>query len=67
MSMSDLNSLKVTVDVRDLENVKNTVKIINNRVFNQGKNFTPYDIELLDALLGKNWVNEYAIGERRWQ
>ncbi|ELC8361367.1 hypothetical protein ACSW9O_10645 [Clostridium perfringens] len=64
--MSDLNSLKVTVDVRDLENVKNTVKIINNRVFNQGKNFTPYDIELLDALLGKNWVNEYAIGERRW-
>ena len=64
--MSDLNSLKVTVDVRDLENVKNTVKIINNRVFNQGKNFTPYDIELLDSLLGKNWVNEYAIGERRW-
>ncbi|MDU7069731.1 MAG: hypothetical protein E6343_17415 [Clostridium perfringens] len=50
MSVSDLNSLKVTVDVRDLENVKNTVKIINNRVFNQGKNFTPYDIELLDAI-----------------
>ena len=62
--MSDLNKLKVTVDVRNLDNVKNTVKVINNKVFNQGKNFTPYDIELLDALLGKDWVNEYRIGQR---
>lgn len=62
--MSDLNSLKVTVDVKNLENVKNTVTVINNRVFNQGKNFTSYDIELLDALLGKNWINEYCIGQR---
>lgn len=62
--MSDLNSLKVTVDVRNLENVKNAVKVINNKVFKQGKNFTPYDVELLDALLGKDWVNEYRIGQR---
>ncbi|MDK0890326.1 hypothetical protein P5F21_09495 [Clostridium perfringens] len=62
--MSDLNSLKVTVDVKNLENVKNTVTVINNKVFNQGKNFTPYDIELLDALLGKNWCDEYIIGQR---
>ncbi|UBK35685.1 hypothetical protein [Clostridium perfringens] len=62
--MSDLNSLKVTVDVKNLENVKNTVTVINNRIFNQGKNFTSYDVELLDALLGKDWVNEYRIGQR---
>ncbi|MBO3312847.1 hypothetical protein JJB66_06800 [Clostridium perfringens] len=58
------NFLTVTVDVRDLDNIKNTVKVINNKVFNQGKNFTPYDIELLDALLGKNWGDEYIIGQR---
>lgn len=62
--MNDVNKLKVTVDVRNLDNVKNTVKVINNKVFNQGKNFTPYDVELLDALLGKDWVNEYRIGQR---
>ncbi|MCC2764591.1 hypothetical protein WHY21_11195 [Clostridium perfringens] len=62
--MSDLNKLKVTVDARNLDNVKNTVKVINNKVFNQGRNFTSYDVELLDALLGKDWVNEYRIGQR---
>lgn len=62
--MSDVSKLKVTVDARNLDNVKNAVKVINNKVFNQGKNFTPYDVELLDALLGKDWVNEYRIGQR---
>ncbi|PWX08367.1 hypothetical protein ACSW93_06425 [Clostridium perfringens] len=59
--MSDLN---VIVDARNLDNVKNIVKVINNKVLNQGKNFTPYDVELLDVLLGKDWVNEYRIGQR---
>ncbi|EDT22503.1 hypothetical protein [Clostridium perfringens] len=59
--MSDLN---VIVDARNLDNVKNIVKVINNKVLNQGKNFTPYDVELLDILLGKDWVNEYRIGQR---
>lgn len=62
--MSDLNKLKVTVDVRSLDNIKNAVNIINNRVFNQGKNFTAYDIKLLEVLLGKDWDNEYIIGQR---
>lgn len=62
--MSDMIKLKVTVDARNLDNVKNAVKVINNKVFNQGKNFTSYDIELLDALLGKDWINEYRIGQR---
>lgn len=62
--MSDVSKLKVTVDARNLDNVKNAVKVINNKVFNQGKNFTSYDVELLDALLGKDWVNEYRIGQR---
>lgn len=61
--MNDMSNLKVTVDVRNLDNVKNTVKAINNKVFNQEK-FTPYDIELLAALLGENWCNEYRIGQR---
>lgn len=62
--MNDVSKLKVTVDARNLDNVKNVVKVINNKVFNQGKNFTSYDVELLDALLGKDWVNEYRIGQR---
>ncbi|MDK0941201.1 hypothetical protein P5F58_05545 [Clostridium perfringens] len=62
--MNDVSKLKVTVDARNLDNVKNAVKVINNKVFNQGKNFTSYDVELLDALLGKDWVNEYRIGQR---
>ena len=62
--MNDISKLKVTVDARNLDNVKNAVKVINNKVFNQGKNFTSYDVELLDALLGKDWVNEYRIGQR---
>ena len=62
--MSNVSKLKVTVDVRNLDNVKKVVEVINNKVFNQGKNFTSYDVELLDALLGKDWVNEYRIGQR---
>lgn len=61
--MSDKNKLKVTLDAKNLENVKNTFKVINNKVFTQKGVFTPYDMELLDALLGENWVNEYAVGK----
>lgn len=32
--MNDMSNLKVTVEVRNLDNVKNTVKVINNKVFN---------------------------------
>ncbi|MCX0394442.1 hypothetical protein LI038_08430 [Clostridium perfringens] len=62
--MSNVSKLKVNVDVRNLDNVKKVVEVINNKVFNQGKNFTSYAIELLDALLGKDWVNEHRIGQR---
>ncbi|HEF0384248.1 TPA: hypothetical protein R9N61_002888 [Clostridium perfringens] len=61
--MSDKNKLKVTLDAKNLENVKNTFKVINNKVFTQKGEFTTYDMELLDALLGENWVNEYAVGK----
>ena len=61
--MSDKNKLKVTLDAKNLENVKNTFKVINNKFFTQKGVFTPYDMERLDALLGENWVNEYAVGK----
>lgn len=57
--MSDY--LKIRIEARDLENVKEAVRIINNKVYRVG--FQEYDYQLLDALLGDNWSEDYVIGK----
>lgn len=59
------NALTVKIDARNLDVIKNTLEVINNQVFNQGGSFSDYDKKLLDALLGDNWINKYAIGEKQ--
>ena len=54
--------MKIEVSVRDLDNVKNLMKVINNKIYEQ-EGITDYDNELLTALLGENWEDEYLIGD----
>ena len=58
------NALTVKVDVRRLDCIKNAIEVINNKVVCQGGFFSDYDKELLNALLGDNWMIEYAIGRK---
>lgn len=53
--------MKIEISARDLDNVKNLMKVINNKIYEQG-GVTDYDNELLTALLGENWEDEYLIG-----
>ena len=57
------NFLNVKVDVRNLECVKDTVRIINNDVYNNNGNISEYNGKLLIALLGENWHKKYEIGK----
>ena len=56
------NSLFLTleVSVKDLDNVKNAVNIINNHIYENGMD--EYSDSILKALLGDNYSEEYLIG-----
>lgn len=54
--------LTVTIKGKDLDCVKNAIKVINNKVYTNGY-FSEYDYKLLDTLLGDNWNEEYVIGK----
>lgn len=56
--------LTLTIEGKNLDFAKKVLKVINNQVFYQGGVFSDYDKELLDVLLGDNWVNDYSIGEK---
>lgn len=56
--------LILTIEAKNLDFAKKVLKVINNQVFCQSGFFSDYDEELLDALLGDNWINEYPIGEK---
>jgi len=56
--------LKVTIDARNLECVKETVRVINNCIYEECGFISEYNNELLEALLGNDWNKEYVLGER---
>lgn len=55
--------MTIEVSVRDLDNVKNAVNIINNHVCENGMD--EYSDSILKALLGDNYSEEYLIGFRK--
>ena len=52
--------LTLEVSVKDLDNVKNAVNIINNHIYENGMD--EYSDSILKALLGDNYSEEYLIG-----
>ena len=52
--------LTIEVSVRDLDNVKNAISIINDHVCKNGMD--EYSDSILKALLGDNYSKEYLIG-----
>lgn len=59
-AMESKSFLKVTVECKDIECVKNAIKIINNHVYENGMD--SYSDAILKALLGENYQNEWFIG-----
>lgn len=56
--------LKLTIDARNLDCVKETVRVINNCIYEECGVISEYNNELLGALLGNEWNKEYILGER---
>lgn len=48
----------------NLECVRNTLIIINNKVYERGGNIIDYEREILKALLGVNWEERHIIGKQ---
>lgn len=55
--------LTITLKCEDLDCVKETVRAINNCVYEECGIISDYNNELLTALLGKNWSERYMIGK----
>ena len=55
--------LTLEISVKDLDNVKNAVNIINNHICENGMD--EYSDSILKALLGDNYSEEYLIGFRK--
>ena len=53
--------LTIEVSVRDLDNVKNAISIIDDHVYKNGMD--EYSDSILKALLGDNYSEEYLIGK----
>lgn len=62
--MGKPKGLTLTVDARNLECVKNTIRVINNCIYEECGIISEYNEELLEALLGENWNKEYELGKR---
>ena len=61
--MTKKETLTLTIDARNLECVRDTVKVINNNIYENHGCVSVYDRNLLQALLGEGWYHEYSIGE----
>lgn len=62
--MGKCEKLKLTLDVRNLDNIKNTLKVINNSIYENNGIISEYNKKLLDNLLGTNWNKEYLFGDK---
>ncbi|HAT4146069.1 TPA: hypothetical protein I9Z81_001056 [Clostridium perfringens] len=62
--MGKCENLKLTLDVRNLDNIKNTLKVINNSIYENNGIISEYNKKLLDNLLGTNWNKEYLFGNK---
>ena len=62
--MGKCENLKLTLDVRNLDNIKNTLKVINNSIYENNGIISEYNKKLLDNLLGTNWNKEYIFGDK---
>ncbi|MDK0685143.1 hypothetical protein P5F08_03630 [Clostridium perfringens] len=62
--MGKSENLKLTLDVRNLDNIKNTLKVINNSIYENNGIISEYNKKLLDNLLGTNWNKEYLFGDK---
>lgn len=62
--MASKKTFTVMVDARNLDCVKKTIRVINNCIYEECGVISEYNIELLEALLGKDWHKEYCLGER---
>lgn len=62
--MRKCKNLKLTVDVRSLECIKNTVKVINNSIYENKGIVSEYNKNLLETLLGPDWNEKYIFGDR---
>lgn len=61
--MGNSKNLKVIVDVRNLDCIKNTVKVINNSIYENKGIVSEYNKNLLGALLGSDWNEKYVLGK----
>lgn len=65
--MVDINKnkhMKIIIEGKDLDCVKKAVVIISNYIYKKHGIISDYNNELLTALLGENWNDEYDIGCR---
>lgn len=60
----DKNKMTITIKGENLECVRNTLIIINNKVYERGGNIIDYEREILKALLGVNWEERHIIGKQ---
>lgn len=61
--MGNSKNLKVIVDARNLDCIKNTVKVINNSIYENKGIVSEYNKNLLGALLGSDWNEKYVLGK----
>jgi len=54
--------MTIKIDARNLDCVKNTIRVINNCIVEECGIISEYNEELLIAMLGDNWNEEYCIG-----
>ena len=61
--MGNSKNLKVIVDARNLDCIKNTVKVINNSIYENKGIVSEYNKNLLGVLLGSDWNEKYVLGK----
>lgn len=57
-------TLSIPIDIRNLDIVKNTITIISNDIHSSNGFVNKHNENLLVALLGENWAEDYDIGTK---
>lgn len=61
--MDKYKYMTITIKGEDLDCVKKAITIINNNIYQDGGIISKYNMQLLNALLGDDWVFRYEIGK----
>lgn len=64
MSKNKSKYMTITIKGEDLDCVKKVITVINNCIYEEGGIISEYNVELLNALLGDNWIKRYELGNR---